>query len=89
MVDIEKLMWVAKIKLDEKEKEELKKEIEKILEVFKKIQEVDASDIEFESISLSNTWFRKDTKPEKFYEGKIIQNFPKKENKKLEVPRFF
>ncbi len=88
MIDIEKLAWIAKVKLDEKEKEELKKEIEKILEAFKKIQEVDTSDVEFESISLSNQMFRDDSEPEKFDENKIIQNFPKKEGKKLEVPRF-
>ncbi len=88
MIDIEKLAWIAKIRLDEKEKEELKKEVEKILEAFKKIQEVDTSDVEFESISLSNTWFREDSEPEKFDENKIIQSFPKKEGKKLEVPRF-
>ncbi|HIP90415.1 MAG TPA: Asp-tRNA(Asn)/Glu-tRNA(Gln) amidotransferase subunit GatC [Candidatus Nanopusillus sp.] len=86
-MDIEKLAWIAKMKLDEKEKKELKKEIEKILETFKKIQEVDTSDIVFETISLSNTWFRYDTEPKKFDEEKIIQNFPKRENKKLEVPR--
>ena len=48
---------------------------QKILEAFKKIQEVDTSDVEFEPISLSNTWFREDSEPEKFDENKIIQNY--------------
>ena len=86
-MDIEKLSWIAKIKLDEKEKEELKREIEKILEAFKKIQDIDTTDVTYEHVSLSDTRFREDTEPKKFDEEKIIQNFPKEEDKKLEVPR--
>jgi len=87
MIDLDRLSWISKICLNENEEKELEKEIQEILKNFEKIQEVDVQEEEFESISLSNQFYRNDSEPEKFDEHAIIENFPKKEGKKLEVPR--
>jgi len=87
MIDLYRLSWIAKISLSENEKKELEKEIQDILNNFKKIQELNVQQEEFESISLSNQSYRDDSEPERFDEHIIIENFPKKEGKKLEVPR--
>jgi aspartyl-tRNA(Asn)/glutamyl-tRNA(Gln) amidotransferase subunit C len=85
---IDKLAWIAKIELTEEEKHKLEKEIQEILKAFEKISEVDTSDVEFDVISRSKEEFREEKEPEKFDSEEIIKNFPKREAKRLSVPRF-
>jgi len=86
-IDIEHIAEIAKIELKEEEKEYYKNEILKILENFEKIKEVEVEEADYESISCSKDFFRNEIKSEKFESNLIIENFPKKEGKKLEVPR--
>lgn len=87
MIDIERISWIAKIKLSEEEKQELKEDIKKILEMFKKIQEIEMEESEIENISSSTTSFREESFTEEFNFEEILKNFPKKEDKLLEVPK--
>ena len=86
-INIEHIAEIAKIELKEEEKEYYKNEILKILENFEKIKEVDVEEADYESISFSKNFFRDEKNTEKFESDLIIKNFPKKEGKKLEVPR--
>lgn len=87
MIDINKVAWLAKIRLDEVEKEELFKDISKILEFFKKIQEVDISGESCKSEDFTEKCFRNEEEIETFEREKILNNFPKKEQDLLEVPK--
>lgn len=87
MIDIERISWLARIKLDEKEKEELSKDISKILELFKKIQQVEIVDENLKKENFIEKFFREEQTPEYFDKNLIIQNFPKKEEDLLEVPK--
>ncbi|MEM0371695.1 MAG: Asp-tRNA(Asn)/Glu-tRNA(Gln) amidotransferase subunit GatC [Candidatus Aenigmatarchaeota archaeon] len=87
MIEIEKIAWLARIKLEEKEKEELFKDISKILEMFKKIQEVKIEEKDIDSDEIFDFSFREETIAETFDNEKILKNFPKRDENLLEVPK--
>ncbi|MEM0243200.1 MAG: Asp-tRNA(Asn)/Glu-tRNA(Gln) amidotransferase subunit GatC [Candidatus Aenigmatarchaeota archaeon] len=87
MIEIEKIAWLARIKLEEKEKEELFKDISKILEMFKKIQEVKIEEKDIDSDEIFDFFFRGETIAETFDNEKILKNFPKRDENLLEVPK--
>ncbi|MEM5831263.1 MAG: Asp-tRNA(Asn)/Glu-tRNA(Gln) amidotransferase subunit GatC, partial [Candidatus Aenigmatarchaeota archaeon] len=84
MIEIEKIAWLARIKLEEKEKEELFKDISKILEMFKKIQEVKIEEKDIDSDEIFDFSFREETIAETFDNEKILKNFPKRDENLLE-----
>ncbi|MEM0476528.1 MAG: Asp-tRNA(Asn)/Glu-tRNA(Gln) amidotransferase subunit GatC [Candidatus Aenigmatarchaeota archaeon] len=87
MIEIEKIAWLARIKLEEKEKEELFKDISKILEMFKKIQEVKIEEKDIDSDEIFDFSFREESVAETFDNEKILKNFPKRDENLLEVPK--
>jgi len=82
-MEIEKLCWIAKIKLSEEEKREIEKDFEEILRNFEVIMEI-GEEVEEERRNIE----LREGKVEKFDSEEIIKNFPSREKKLLRVPRF-
>jgi aspartyl-tRNA(Asn)/glutamyl-tRNA(Gln) amidotransferase subunit C len=84
--DIEKLSELAKIELTEKEKKELLKDVDSILNYVKVIEKVEAKDEEAEYDN-KNVW-REDEDREVFYDKDlIIEQFPDKEDGYMKVKK--
>lgn len=81
MIDIEKIAWLAKIKLSEDEKKELLNDIYNILDLFKKIQQVEIIVENFECKECFDKNFREEKNTEVFDSGEIIKKFSKKRRK--------
>ena len=73
--DIEKLAELAKIELNDTEKQGLLKDLDSILGYVKQIQEVDVSDIEVEYPN-RNIWREDEAKARDFLHESITKQFP-------------
>jgi len=84
------LAELARIELNEREENKLLKDLQKILDYFKELQEVDTADVPAMTggTELKNT-FREDTPPASFIPGKGTANFPEEEDGYLKVPAIF
>lgn len=91
--EVEHIGRLARIKLTKKEIEKYSKELSKILDYIKKLNEVNTNNIEPTSqIGDLFNIFRKNDEPDKFEIKKInslISQLPKSENNFLKIPSVF
>ncbi|NVM30314.1 MAG: Asp-tRNA(Asn)/Glu-tRNA(Gln) amidotransferase subunit GatC [Candidatus Helarchaeota archaeon] len=85
---VEHIAWLARIKLTEGEKEKFTSLFNDILEYFRKVDEVDTTDVEFtfHGVELKNV-FREDVVQPSLSEEDIFKNAPKKKDKFIQAPR--
>ena len=85
---VEHIAWLARIKLTEDEKEKFTSLFNDILEYFRKVDEVDTTDVEFtfHGVELKNV-FREDVVQPSLSEEDIFKNAPKKKDKFIQAPR--
>jgi len=87
---IEHLAELARIELDKKEEEKLSKDLEKILEYFGELKELDTANIESMAGGTWETDVFRDDAPERTPDtGKGKSQFPEAENGYLKVPPVF
>lgn len=88
--DLEHLAELARIKLERAEEEKLLKDLGKILDHFKELQELDTSNAPpmAGGTDLRNV-FRRDTASENTHRGAGVEAFPEKEAGYLKVPPVF
>lgn len=87
--NISKIKKLINIDLSEKEEENIKKDIEDILDYVEKIADIKDSEINYfeKSVDVQNI-VHIDTIEKKQYEKKIKENFPKKIKDYLAVPKY-
>lgn len=88
--DVEKIAKLARIELDEAEKEKFTRQFEDILEFVNELQEVDTSGIEEISqiAGLENVW-REDEAGESLSNEEALENAPASENGYFKVKEVF
>jgi aspartyl-tRNA(Asn)/glutamyl-tRNA(Gln) amidotransferase subunit C len=86
--DVEHVAWLAHIELTEEEKEVFAEQFNRILDFFKKIDEVDTSNVPptYHVLDLVNV-FRKDEVGEPLPKDSVLMNAPKKEDGFFKSPR--
>jgi len=86
--DVEHIAWLAHIELTEEEKEVFVEQFNRILDFFKKIDEVDTSNVPptYHVLDLVNV-FRKDEIGEPLPKDSVLMNAPKKEDGFFKSPR--
>lgn len=86
--DVEHISWLAHIELTEEEKEIFMEQFNKILEFFRKIDEINTEGIPptFHVLDLTNI-FREDEVRESLAKEDALRNAPKKENGFFKSPR--
>lgn len=87
--EITKLANLARIKLSENEKKELQKDMEQILDYFKKLQTLNTEGSEEFILTQNLNEFRKDENPneEGEFSEKLLEQAPNRENGYLKVKR--
>ncbi|NVM55877.1 MAG: Asp-tRNA(Asn)/Glu-tRNA(Gln) amidotransferase subunit GatC [Candidatus Helarchaeota archaeon] len=85
---VEHIAWLARIKLTEEEKEKFTTLFNDILEYFRKIDEIDTTDVEytFHGVELKNI-FREDIVTPSLSKDEIFKNAPKTKKKFIKAPR--
>ncbi|MHA1650268.1 MAG: Asp-tRNA(Asn)/Glu-tRNA(Gln) amidotransferase subunit GatC [Candidatus Helarchaeota archaeon] len=85
---VEHIAWLARIKLTEEEKENYTKLFNDILDYFRKIDEVDTSNIDytFHGVDIKNV-FRDDTIRPSLPKEDIFKNVPKRKDNFVKAPR--
>lgn len=85
---IEKISILAKLELNEKEKKNAKKDMEKMLDYIDTMNELDTDDVEPMShlFSVDNV-FREDIVTNSDDRGNILKNAPKEKNEMFSVPK--
>jgi len=86
--EVEHIAWLARIELSEKEKELFTEQFNKILDYFKKIDEVETEEIPptYHVLDLVNV-YREDKVSPSLPPEKILKNAPKKEKRFFKAPR--
>lgn len=86
--EVEHIAWLAHIELTEEEKELFTEQFNRILDFFKKIDEVDTREIppKYHVLELVNV-FRKDEVGEPLPKEAVLRNAPKKEDNFFKSPR--
>jgi aspartyl-tRNA(Asn)/glutamyl-tRNA(Gln) amidotransferase subunit C len=86
--EVEKIARLARIVLDEQEKEELTGQMNEILAYIDKLNELDTEDVEPMShpLDLKNV-FRSDEPKESLPQNKALENAPSKTDKFFKVPK--
>jgi len=86
--EVEHIAWLAHIELDEKEKELFTEQFNRILEFFRKIDEVDTRDVPptFHVLDITDV-YREDEVGEPLPKELALMNAPKKENGFFKSPR--
>jgi aspartyl-tRNA(Asn)/glutamyl-tRNA(Gln) amidotransferase subunit C len=86
--EIEHIAELAKITLTEDEKELFTEQLERILEYFRKIDELDLEDVEptTHTMDTSNV-FRDDVEKESLPPEEVLSNAPDKEDRYFKAPR--
>lgn len=85
---LEKIGILAKLDLLEEEKQEVKLDMERMMDYFDKLKELDTDDVEpmSHTFSLQNV-FREDEVRNKNKKDSILSNAPKKKNGYFQVPK--
>ncbi|MCM8833057.1 MAG: Asp-tRNA(Asn)/Glu-tRNA(Gln) amidotransferase subunit GatC [Candidatus Omnitrophica bacterium] len=86
--DVEYLSKLARIELNEQEKNKLEKELEKILEYVSKLNQVKTENVipTYHVLPLKNV-FREDISEESIPKEEILKNAPDKDENFFKVPR--
>jgi aspartyl-tRNA(Asn)/glutamyl-tRNA(Gln) amidotransferase subunit C len=87
-VEVEHIAELAKIELTESEKELFRDQLGRILEYFRKIDELDLEDVEPTThvLDVSNV-FRDDEPRESLPPGEVLRNASEKEGRYFKAPR--
>jgi aspartyl-tRNA(Asn)/glutamyl-tRNA(Gln) amidotransferase subunit C len=85
---VEHIAWLARLKLTEEEKKKFTIMFNDILEYFRKIDEVDTTDIEytFQGVQIKNVT-RDDTVRPSLSSEEALKNAPRKEKNYIKAPR--
>jgi aspartyl-tRNA(Asn)/glutamyl-tRNA(Gln) amidotransferase subunit C len=86
--EVEHIAWLARIELSEKEKELFTEQFNRILDYFRKIDEVETEDVPptYHVLDLVNV-YREDKVSPSLSPEKILKNAPKKEKRFFKAPR--
>ncbi len=84
--DVENLAELARIDLSEKEKNEILKDMDGILEYIKSIENADVGDVAIEH-EVYNVWREDEIEPRDFDREDIIKQFPKRQGNYLKVKK--
>ncbi len=86
--DVEHISWLASIKIDDDEKDELVDQFNSILDYFHQLDEVDTEGIEptYRVVDLSNI-FRDDESCKSLSQEQALKNAPRRENGYFKSPR--
>jgi aspartyl-tRNA(Asn)/glutamyl-tRNA(Gln) amidotransferase subunit C len=86
--EVEHIAELAKIELTEEERELFRDQLARILEYFRKIDELDLRDIEPTThvLDVSNV-FRDDKPRESLPPGEVLKNAPEREGRYFKAPR--
>ena len=85
---VEHIAWLARLKVTDEEKEKFTELFNDILKYFRKIDEVDTTDVAhtFHGVELKNV-FREDVVRSSLSQEDIFKNTPKKKDKFIKAPR--
>ncbi len=85
--EVEHVAWLARLALDENEKERLGRELNRILEAFTELQQLDTEDVEPTShaVPMSNV-FRDDVVGESLDRDDVLANAPDRTDTCFRVP---
>ena len=86
--DVEHIGWLASIKIEDEEKDELVKHFNSILDYFHQLDEVDTDQVEptYRVVDLDNI-FREDKAFGSLTQEQALQNAPRRENGYFKSPR--
>ncbi len=86
--DVEHISWLASIKIEDEEKDELVGHFNSILEYFHQLDEVDTEGVEptYRVVDLANV-FRDDAPALSLSQGEALKNAPRMENGYFKSPR--
>ena len=86
--DVEHISWLASIKIEDEEKDELVEHFNTILEYFQQLDEVDTKGVKptYRVVDLANI-FREDADCESFSQDQALMNAPRTENGYFKSPR--
>ncbi len=86
--DVEHISWLASIKIEDDEKDELVEQFNSILEYFHQLDEVATEDVEptYRVVDLSNV-FREDRACKSLTQEEALKNAPRRENGYFKSPR--
>ncbi len=86
-MEIEKLASLAKIKLNKSEEKQIKKDLDKILDYFKVLDEINVDEIKLNNFSLFQTYniYRKDIKKESKNSKNLLDNIIFNKNHYIKV----
>jgi aspartyl-tRNA(Asn)/glutamyl-tRNA(Gln) amidotransferase subunit C len=86
--DVEHIAKLAKLKFDDKQKEKLQGELNKVLEYIDKLNELDLSNVEpLESINDAENVFREDEAKPGVTKEEALKNAPDKTDNFFKVPK--
>ena len=86
--DVEHIAKLAKLKFDDKQKEKLQGELNKVLEYIDKLNELDLSNVEpLESINEAENVFREDEAKPGVTKEEALKNAPDKTDNFFKVPK--
>lgn len=87
---ISRLERLARLRLDDSERQHLSTDLQRILDMVDKLQEVDTTGVE-PLVYLhepTEDWLRDDTVGEQLSPGQALQNAPKHDGQFFQVPKF-
>jgi aspartyl-tRNA(Asn)/glutamyl-tRNA(Gln) amidotransferase subunit C len=86
--DVQHIGWLASIKIEDEEKDELVEHFNTILEYFEQLDEVDTEGVEptYRVVDLANI-FREDAAYESLSQEQALKNAPRRENGYFKSPR--
>jgi len=86
--DVEHIGWLASIKIEDEEKDELVRHFNSILEYFHQLDEVDTENVEptYRVVELDNI-FREDVACGSLTQEEALKNAPRRENGYFKSPR--
>ncbi len=86
--DVEHIGWLASIKIEDEEKDELVEQFNSILDYFQQLDEVDTEGVEptYRVVDLSNV-FREDGACRSLSQGEALRNAPRLEQGYFKSPR--
>jgi aspartyl-tRNA(Asn)/glutamyl-tRNA(Gln) amidotransferase subunit C len=86
--DVEHISWLASIKIEDEEKDELVEHFNSILEYFHQLDEVDTEGVEptYRVVDLANI-FREDVAFQSLSQDQVLKNAPQTENGYFKSPR--
>ena len=86
--DVEHISWLASIKIEDEEKDELVEHFNSILDYFHQLDEVDTESVQptYRVVDLANI-FREDTASPSISQDEALSNAPRRENGYFKSPR--